>query len=540
MKIKMKQYLIKYAGLFLIISLFSCTKDFNEINTDPTQTSPQNFNSDYFISNSQAQFAKGISGYEGPILFQSGWMQIFAMATTSGDYYANADKYVASSNTNDYTGRSWKDLGRAASLANEVIVNYGNNPAKVNSVAVATIMKVLCISYVSDAYGDVPYSQAFQVSSGITLPVYDKQQELYPHLLSDLEAAVNSIDLSKSAPAVDVSSLNGDMAKWKRFGYSLMLRMAMRLVKVDANAAKTWAEKAYAGGTLNSGEDVYFRSDNANGYGNNNINAWLTATDFNQVRWSKTLIDYLKSNADPRLSAIAEVPQPGVAAANNQDLAGDNTFATQLGLPNGYDIIASSPSNIANAPGYPGGTGTGTDLSPIGKYSRPSINVYKNRNLPVYALSYAESELLLAEAAIRGWNAGESAAAHYSNAAKAGVLSLNNLKDGVVSDAAATTYANAHPLDISNQANALNMINTQYWATTGILLNFSEAWNNWKRTGLPALTPINYTGNFSGGQIPRRQLYPLDEGTSNRANYLNAAENISGGDTWTGKIWWDK
>ena len=57
-----------------------------------------------------------------------------------------------------------------------------------------------------------------------------------------------------------------------------------------------------------SADDVYFKTDNANGYGNAKINAWLVTTDFYQVRWSKTLIDYLKSVNDPRLSIVAEVP----------------------------------------------------------------------------------------------------------------------------------------------------------------------------------------------------------------------------------------
>ena len=84
------------------------------------------------------------------------------------------------------------------------------------------------------------------------------------------------------------------------------------------------------------------------------------------------------------------------------------------------------------------------------------------------------------------------------------------------------------------------MINTQYWATTGILWNFGEAWNNWKRSGYPVLTAVNYPGNFSGGEIPRRQPYPSGESTSNPEGYKNGVSDLPGGDTWSSKVWWDQ
>jgi hypothetical protein len=146
-----------YTGLAVTLFQASCTKDFQEINTDPTQSSPANFNSDYFLSNSQASYINAITGYNGAILFQSGWVQIFA-STTSGaaNYYSNMDKYVPSGNTNDYAARIWRTNYRGASLAYEIIKNYSGNPDKVNVVSAATIMKVLNMQSITDAYGDGP------------------------------------------------------------------------------------------------------------------------------------------------------------------------------------------------------------------------------------------------------------------------------------------------------------------------------------------------------------------------------------------------
>lgn len=535
----MKKYIIG-AGLGFVLLTTACTKDFQEINTDPTQYSPENFDANYFLSSSQSNYSGTISGYSGPILFQSGWVQIFSMATVTGDYYTNADKYLASSNTNSYVQSSWNNGYRSAALANEILINHGGKAEWVNINAIATIMKVLNVQYITDVYGDAPYTEALKARENVTLPVYDKQQDLYPRLLADLDAALSSIDPAQKAPTADISSLGNDVAKWKRFGYSLMLRMAMRLVKRDAALAQTWAEKAYAGGTLNAGEDVYFKTDNANGYGNSNVGAWLVATDFYQVRWSKTLIDYLKSVNDPRLSVIAEVPLAGLANNNNQAVPGDNTAGAQLGQPNGYDLNAGS-TNISNAPGYPGGSGTGDDATPIGKYSRPRTAVYANRNIPVFVLTYAESELLLAEAKARNFNVGATSAAdHYRNAVSAGLQSLNAFLPGAVDPGAADTYAASQPLDVSTLDNSLEMINTQYWATTGVLLNFAESWNNWKRSGYPELTAVNYPGNFSSGEIPRRQPYPTGEATANPAGYSSGVGGLTGGDVWNARVWWDQ
>jgi hypothetical protein len=157
-------------------------------------------------------------------------------------------------------------------------------------------------------------------------------------------------------------------------------------------------------------------------------------------------------------------------------------------------------------------------------------------------LTYAESELLLAEAKVRGWNVGSTtAAAHYANGVSAALQSLAAFgPSATISAATADAYAAANPLNTSSTTASLKMINEQYWATTGILMNFVEAWNNWKRSGYPVLTPVVYAGNFSNGVIPRRQLYPTTESTANPANYKIGVGSLSGGDNWSSRVWWDK
>jgi hypothetical protein len=55
----------------------------------------------------------------------------------------------------------------------------------------------------------------------------------------------------------------------------------------------------------------------------------------------------------------------------------------------------------------------------------------------------------------------------------------------------------------------LQQINEQYWVAG--FMDENECFANWRRSGYPVLTPVNYPGNVTGGTIPRRFTYPQTE-----------------------------
>jgi hypothetical protein len=539
-KQNMKKLLI-YISAITGIFFTSCTKDFDSVNTDPTQATADQFNPQLLLPSAEQNLVSALAGYTGPILFQSGWVQIFASTSTGAAvYYNNADKYVQTSGTFGYTSSTWNNSYLGASYANRAIQLSQDNPDLINLKAAATIIKVLCIQNVTDTYGDCPYTQAFQATSGSFLPAYDKQADLYPLLLSQLDSAVHEFDASKTAITNDLLPYKGNIDQWKKLGYSAMLKMAMRLTKVDAATAQKYAEEAVAGGTFASNaDDAYIVTDNAHGFGNGNAGPLRTPGDIYEVRWSQTFINLLKANDDPRLGTIAEVPQAGLAENFLLD-PGNTDPDVQIGLPNGYDIKGGA-TDISHSPGYPGANGAAGDVAPIVKYSRPRASIYTNQNAPLYILTYGETQLLLAEAKVRGWNVGSSTAAQFfQNGVSGGIKSLAALgADATISATDADTYAASFPLDGSSAAASLKQINEQYWLINGSFLNFSEAWSNWRRSGYPVLTPVNYTGNFSNGTIPRRQIYPPSESTLDPEAYQAAVADM-GGDNWTTRVWWDK
>lgn len=532
--------LIIFCGIAVTLIFSDCTKKFDSINTDPTQASETQFDPNLLLPTAETGYAGAIAGYGGAILYQSMWTQIFANPEYPG-YYSNGDKYVNGGSYNAYLASPWNNAYSAAGKAYQIINLTKDKPELSNVSGIALINELLNIELITDVYGDAPFSQALQAKSGVTNPVYDKQQDIYNSMLSKLDSVIPTLDASKAKPTNDAFIYAGDITKWKKFGYSLMLRMAMRLTKADPATAKTYVEKAYAGGTFASNDDnAYIVLDDPHGFTNGNASALVVAEDYTQVRWGKLLIDDLKAANDPRLPVIAEVPLPGKANAADEGLAGVSTPALQQGMPNGYDQNGGA-TDITHAPGYPGATGTGNDVNVIGGYSRPTTALYLDRSTPEFILTYAETELLLAEAAVRGWSVGPSASAHYQNGLSAAIQSYGTFNSvGALSATVADAYATANPLDVSTMDNSLKQINTQFWITTGTLFNWIETWNNWRRSGYPVLTPVNYSGNFSNGTIPRRFIYPLSESSNNGTNYSAAVSNLSGGDQYTSRMYWDK
>lgn len=130
-------------------------------------------------------------------------------------------------------------------------------------------------------YGDIPYTEAAKAySDKIFLPKYDSQELIYKDMLKELEEAATALDASKTGFGKADLIYDGDINKWKKFAYSLMLRLGMRLTKVDQNLSKEWVTKAINGGViLNSADNAMMRyTDGPNDFNRN-------PSAFDPIRW---------------------------------------------------------------------------------------------------------------------------------------------------------------------------------------------------------------------------------------------------------------
>jgi hypothetical protein len=499
----------------LIFSLASCTKDFDKVNINPT--TPSTVPLDYLLGQTQLQIAgsAGDPGYHtwrANLIYGMNAIQLFASTST---FYAG-DKYLYQADLSEayfltaYPS-SIKNLVNLIELAKV-------DPANVNILSIARILKAFQFHIITDLYGDVPYSEAglgFYTSN--FSPKYDEQKDIYADLLKELEEAGAALSTTAYTPTAADYVYSGDITKWKKFANSMMLRLAMRMTKVDPAAAQAWAAKAIAGGVMSDNSETFAIKHSGGQTASMNANSFNLGGPNRQevskgsIQWSKTLIDKMKARVDPRVSVIATLKD------------GNTSFAAQKGLPNGLD-----GNTLAGATG---------ETTPDA-FSRPRSIIYDVED-PNMFFTHAEARFLKAEAIERGWAAG-SAAAEYAAGQAAALAQMASYGDGAsisATDIAAYQAANPYPA-AGTFEQKMTQIHDELFILWGSTFNGYEAWASWRRSGYPALTPTNYPGNVTNGTIMRRLRFPQSEEGIN-PNYRIAVERM-GGDLFTTRVWWDK
>jgi hypothetical protein len=410
-----------------------------------------------------------------------------------------------------------------------------NNPKYRNLHQMSRIMKAMVFEQITDLYGDIPYKQAGlgYITRNFT-PVYDKQQDIYTDLLKEVSQATDSLSESGDKPTGDIlySQAGDQIAQWKKFGNSLLLRIAMRLTKVDPTTAKKYVTQVI-GKTMTSNDDnaIVQHQDGVPLTANRDA-VEIFGNDSTDFRLSKTYIDNMQANSDPRLPVIAWIYTTTTDDDGDVTVFTDNSVEHQIGMPSGYIVGGNNPAldiTKLDTPLYSPHLG-------IHGYSTVNGNILNN-GAPDLILTYAETEFLLADAANR-WGIGGDAATHYNNGVLAAITQLSAYGDDASIDPGdAQTYLDANPY-VGNTAAGLAQINTQYWLCT--LMDEYEAYANFRRSGdLPKLTPVNYPGNITGGTIPRRLNYPQNQKITNLTNYNAAVARLAGGDKITSRVWWD-
>ena len=178
--------------------------------------------------------------------------------------------------------------------------------------------------------------------------------------------------------------------------------------------------------------------------------------------------------------------------------------------------------------------GESVTVEPKYQYLQPS-NWFMAYDAPYINMSYAEVELLQAEAAFR-WGIGGTADEHFKKALRASIEQMTVYGAPAVAEATIQSFITANPLQSGKE---LEQINMQIWV--GHVLNPFEAYANWRRTNIPDIVFTNYdpARNQSNGKTPRRLLYPVEEQIKNGTNYQEAIMRVPGYD-WTIGVWWDK
>ena len=500
----MRNTLITFLALGFIFASCEFDKGFEEMNVNP------NAAAQIGVGNKFAKTILDTSGgryenWRNSLIYNSTLIQHFS--TTAG--YWSGDKYYR---VNSYATSLWDRNYPSCVKGIEDIIDQLNSEGNTGTeMGMARILRVFIYHRLTDTHGDIPYSEAGKgYIDGTLKPKYDAQQDIYMDMLSELEGAVGQISGDSSMGNSDVI-FGGNATKWKAWGNSMMLRLAMRMTKADAASAQAWAVKAISAGTMTSNDHIAMiaHTDGPEGI-NKNGHGEVFQVD-SQARMSKTMENHL--TGDPRLDVLFE---PGSASGG-----------VQAGMPNGSTGSDYTDLNGNTVPG----------IATRHAYSAVA-SALQGRDVPMVFQTYAEVEFLKAEAAIRGWTSG-SAETHYNNGVTAAMKMLKQIYPATtaITDAEISTFlAGPGKLAASFPAN-WEMVMNEYWKAT--LLNEYEAYANWRRTGYPTLTPTKHPNSETNGQIMRRMIYPGGEASTNAENYA-AAVARQGADDWMTRMWWDK
>ncbi len=465
---KIKLFILIFTGLSLILS--SCEK-LEDINTDPNNPTEVSMASMLLAQLTSASY----QNYEIQFEYAGGFAQQKARPQ-----YNDNDRYNVDPVSSVFA-RAYRAFNNLEILKHEAEKN--NNMAMLGA---AQVLQAFQLQQLTDAYGDIPYSEAISYDHATGLvenlrPVYDTQESIYDEIIILLQKA--NTNLAKGVLADDNigagdAMFEGDISLWQKFCNSLLLRVYIRISSVDQTTAADGistilgapASYPIMQGTSDNASISYLQGANENGWHPLYSTMKDRPTDNGS---SETMVNYLISMNDPRLTV------------HFNEVSGGGYIGYPIGITNSQ-IEISSFSDI-----YTGIEGQG----------RAEM-----------LMSYAEVQLILAEAAQRNMIGG-NAQTYYENAVNADFEDL-----GIPSEAA--TYL-ANEGNFTAASDPLTLIYREKWVST--YLENSEGWCLIRRIGtMGGLVTEVQNAFFSGHGIPKRIPYPTTERDLNAENWQAA------------------
>jgi hypothetical protein len=430
---------------------------------------------------------------------------------------------------------TWRFELYAGTLVNTKLLidqNQESNPA---FAGIGKLMRAYNFAMTTDLWGDVPYSEA-NLGDANLQPRYDKQEDIYQgnqalgiQSLFDLVRS-GLADLDKPAaqnlllPNASTDFIyQGNLTKWRRFGNTLLLKLANTISLRNPTLARTVINEVLAKGTA-----AYITSniDDAEvpfGQTVGNQNPLFSYNFVNRPDDQMMSRRFLDSLLYRRITVVGTVR--------------DTVFRNDPRLPffftNTPRTAAAVKSPFTDATGarlfYTGYDNAGTQAVPLrvnrSRYGRYVVG--NSGEAPIRLITNFQRAFILAEMAVRLGTAGNAQALFQEG------IRASMTKAGL-STAEINAYFTAFPNEVTltgTNEQRINKIMTQKWiAWVG---NGYEAYNDWRRTGYPRLQIVQFPSSESPNSIPVRMFYPNSEFSANANQIPTPAPS-----TQT-RVWWD-
>ena len=502
---RLKLSFFSFACLLLVAT--GCKKGTFDINS-PNPNLPSDVSPKYVLSSALTATAYSTYAAGFPDLV-NGWMGYWAFSGDFGGYGT-----TATYNINSSTGgipNNWDYV------YNTILVNYKfienaseTDPLQGNYLAIAKIMEAYHFSRLVDQFGNIPYSEALKGGT-LNYPKYDDQKTVYLAQIATLDSALlvlKNADPNAEDPGAYDVMFGGDMEMWRKFANTVKLQVLLNLTQTADGPAliKTELTGLTEADMLGAGEDASVNP----GYSNASAqqqNPYYGNVGFTTGGSDQGNHDFYRANS---------------YAVNFYKNTGD-TWRPQL-----YYDTTSNGTVTGRAYGSLVPTEHNTVVSAIG----PGLIGAATQSAPI--IGAYESLFMQAEAAQRGYFAPTITVDSLYNSAVAESFRIVGVDpDSYAADA--NTYVNNGNVNTTWAAAAdkIKLIVTQEWAALN-QYDALQAWNNWRRLGIPANLPVSIYPGTSAPHVPIRYYYPQSETNTNGANVTaQGAINIQ-----STKIFW--
>ncbi|MEC5147906.1 SusD/RagB family nutrient-binding outer membrane lipoprotein [Chitinophaga sp. 212800010-3] len=495
----MKKNIYIIATTVISITLGACSKELTNVNKNPNSlekpdptTLLSNTIVTEFYNNANNVWTLG-NGYNQYMTF-------------SQSYYDQPTRYSPVTNE-----PYWIPMYEAARDANTL---YSLAQAKGNPLlqAAALTLRSYAFAQLTELWGDIPFLQALKGNTGVYTPAYDPQQTVYMDpdqgILSSLRRADSLLKANPSGLMEGDMLFSSNTGLWRSFINALRLRYLLRVSSKMDVSAEMQSIAGSAAVMQNAAQSGALALPTVTPY--NFVSLTERSGDFAVKYMNSTLYNQFVTTGDSvRIAAYFTVNANTPAGA-------PFSFNNYGGMPMVIDATATQSAQSSNF------------NSSFTKGNNPAL-------IKARIITYAEQEFILAEAALKGYISGGTAAAatHYNNGVTGAFAEIGLSAANAASYLTHATVA----FDGSTQNSALRQIITQKWLIN--INNGFEGWIEFRRTGYPDLQ-TGGAANMNNGAIPTRFLYPTSEQTINSSNYAAEVTRMGGKENTVYKAWWEK
>ena len=526
----MKKFYLFSIVLFLALAP-ACRKDFEEINTNPyspTQTSmealfngvlaslPLGWNEQFYLHNETLYDLT----QQGALISRA-WPNIRIGVDEVWDNYYS-------------TLRNIRALEQRFDA-------YEGDPAELDNVrAQLKILLAYKTFKVTDLFGDMPFFNAGKGSQGAeTLrPQYDKQEDIYRHLLDELKWAAEHIHFELNTPGGKPyysfgqfeTLLKNDLRQWQRWANAMRLRHAMRVVEKDPALAGEVVKAVVEPNlpVVQSGKEICLWPRRM---GITLDSRHWSFREHKGLRMGTAMWHQMSAHDSTDGSGIIDPRAYVFFETNNKDewKAFPNAAGTNPPLEGGIPYNGGRDFNYSVK-------GASCKFSPFNYYL-----IRDEYDVPEILMSAAEVHFIKAEAYKRGIGVAQNdlnADVEYAEGIRASLQFWASVaaqtqrwtenKPPELTQSAIFQYIYHPKISFGGNGFKLELIYAQLWIDL-----FRQPWEAYalaRRTGLtprqgPALTYNRFT-------------YPASESEYNQANWQAQVAAMGGADVKEGKMWW--